>query len=183
MPAMTRGLPWTRPSMNCGKVFWFTRPVSTSTNATVAFLSASGNAANTGSMAPEPRSFSFAIDFCVAGLAGSVAALISVTSRSARKFVKKLIQPFRWGPAKGHVSRTYPAAPSRSKQVKVSGAAQIQKRAGIAAGVSALLARAVLRAAGGLCHSLWLGQTFGQRDHCTADPSVQEGQYNPLPHF
>ncbi len=77
--------------MNCGKVFWLTRPVSTSTNATVAFLSASGNAANTGSIAPGPRSLSLAIVFCVAGLAGSVAALISVTSRSARKFVKKLI--------------------------------------------------------------------------------------------
>src|SRR5581483_4824578 len=66
-----------------------------------------------------------AIDFCVAGLAGSVADLISVTRRSARKFVKKLIQPFRWGPARGHVFRTYPAAPSRSRQSKVSGAAQI----------------------------------------------------------
>src|ERR1700733_10410166 len=93
MPATTRGLPWTRPSTNCGKVFWLTRPVSTSTNATVAFLSASGNAANTGSIAPGPRSLSFAIVFCVAGLAGSVADLISVTRRSARKFVKKLI---RW---------------------------------------------------------------------------------------
>src|ERR1700730_15302989 len=89
---MTRGLPWMRPSMNCGKVFRLTRPVSTSTNATVAFLSASGNAANTGSIAPGPRSCSFAIVFCVAGLAGSVAALISVTRRSARKFVKKLIK-------------------------------------------------------------------------------------------
>ena len=69
---------------------------STSTNATVAFLSASGSAPKIGSIAPGPGLFSFATAFCVAGLAGSVVDRISVISRSARKFVKKLIQPFRW---------------------------------------------------------------------------------------
>ena len=58
-------------------------------------MSASGSAANTDSMAPGPRSFSRATAFWVAGLAGSVQDLISVISRSARKLVKKLIQPFR----------------------------------------------------------------------------------------
>ena len=64
----------------------------------VADLSASGSAPNTASIAPGPTSFSRAIAFCVAGLDGSVADRISVTSRSARKFVKKLIQPFRGEP-------------------------------------------------------------------------------------
>jgi hypothetical protein len=43
-------------------------------------------------MALGPSSFSRSIAFCVAGLEASVADRISVTSRSARKFVKKLIQ-------------------------------------------------------------------------------------------
>ena len=63
----------------------------------VALLSASGSAANTDSMAPGPTSFSRATAFCVAGLAGSVDDRISVISRSARKFEKKLIQPVREG--------------------------------------------------------------------------------------
>src|SRR5690349_8080034 len=67
----------------------------TSTNATVAFLSASGRAAKIGSSAAGPTSFSFAMAFCVAGLWGFEEDLISVTSRSARKLVKKPIQPFR----------------------------------------------------------------------------------------
>src|ERR1700730_7804694 len=83
--------------MNCGNVFWLTRPVSTSTNAMVEPLSASGRAANTASMAPGPTSFSRATAFCVATPVGSFEDRISVTSRSARKFVKKLIQPFRRG--------------------------------------------------------------------------------------
>ncbi len=94
---MTRGLPSIRPRTNSGKVFWFTRWLSTSTKPTVAFLSASGSAPRTGSIAPAPTSFSLAIAFCVAGLAGSFEDRISVTSRSARRFVKKLIQPLRQG--------------------------------------------------------------------------------------
>jgi hypothetical protein len=38
-----------------------------------------------------------AMAFCVAAFPESVEDLISVISRSARKFVKKLIQPFRLG--------------------------------------------------------------------------------------
>ncbi len=90
---MTRGLPWISPCTNCGKVFWLTTPPSTSTKAMVAFLSESGRAAKTGSMAPAPRSFSLATARWVLWLEGSVVDLISVISRSARKFVKKLIQP------------------------------------------------------------------------------------------
>src|ERR1700722_11458969 len=63
----------------------------------VADLSASGSAPSTGSMAPAPTSFRRAMAFCRAGLAGSVEDRISVTSRSARRFVKKLIRPFRRG--------------------------------------------------------------------------------------
>src|SRR6266853_890768 len=77
--------------MNCGNVFWLTSPASTSTNAMVAALSASGRAPNTASMAPGPTSFSRATAFCVAAPVGSFEDRISVTSRSARKFVKKLI--------------------------------------------------------------------------------------------
>jgi hypothetical protein len=40
-------------------------------------------------------SFSRATAFCVSELVGSGEDRISVMSRSARKFVKKLIQPFR----------------------------------------------------------------------------------------
>src|SRR5690348_3726480 len=80
-----------------GKDFGLTRPASTSTKARVAFLSASGRAANTGSIAPGPKSFRRAMAFWVSGLAGSVQDLISVISLSARKLVKKLIQPFRKG--------------------------------------------------------------------------------------
>jgi hypothetical protein len=47
-------------------------------------------------MAPAPKDLSFATALCVAGLAGFEDERISVTKRSARKFVKKLIQPFRW---------------------------------------------------------------------------------------
>jgi hypothetical protein len=46
-------------------------------------------------MAPGPTSISRTTAFFVAGLAGSFEERISVTSRSARKFVKKLIEPFR----------------------------------------------------------------------------------------
>src|SRR3974377_1392976 len=60
----------------------------------VAALSASGSAPSTVSMAPGPTSFSRATAFCVAGLVGSLEERISVSSRSARKFVKKLIRPF-----------------------------------------------------------------------------------------
>src|SRR5215469_8975873 len=63
----------------------------------VAPLSASGRAANTASIAPGPTSFSRATAFCVSELVGSGEDRISVTSRSARKFVKKLIQPLRLG--------------------------------------------------------------------------------------
>src|SRR5437879_2145521 len=113
MPEITRGLPSIRPRTNCGKVFWLTSAPSTSTNAMVAFLSASGSTANTASMAPGPSSFSLATAFCVAGLAESVEDLISVTSRSARRFVKKLIQPFRRAQLP-HAS----IAPLRSAQVR-----------------------------------------------------------------
>src|SRR5204863_3830290 len=81
------------------------RPASTSTKAMVAALSASGSAANTDSMAPGPTSFSRAIAFWVAALLGSFDDRISVTSRSARKFVKKLIQPFRRTPLRTHPAR------------------------------------------------------------------------------
>ena len=101
--------------MNCGKVFWLTRLASTSTNAMVADLSASGSAPNTASIAPGPTSFSRAIAFCVAGLDGSVADRISVTSRSARKFVKKLIQPFRGEPLL-HVAAAPPAPEHYARQ-------------------------------------------------------------------
>ena len=50
MPAMTRGLPSTRPRTNSGNVLGSRARVSTSTKATVAFLSASGRAPNTRSM-------------------------------------------------------------------------------------------------------------------------------------
>src|SRR5580700_6168855 len=46
-----------------------------------------------GSIALEPISFSFAAAFCATGSVGPVEDLISVTSRSARKLVKKLIHP------------------------------------------------------------------------------------------
>ena len=65
---MTRGLPSMRPRTKTGKVFWFTRWLSTSTKPMVADLSASGSAPSTGSMAPGPTSFSRAIAFCLAGL-------------------------------------------------------------------------------------------------------------------
>ncbi len=97
MPAITRALPSTSPRTNCGKVFWLTRPASTSTKATVAVLLASGRAAKMGSIAPGPRSLSLAMAFFRAGLSASVDDRISVISRSARKFVKKLIQPLRSG--------------------------------------------------------------------------------------
>jgi hypothetical protein len=42
-------------------------------------------------MAPGPRSFNRATAFCMTGLPASVDDRISVISRSARKFVKKLI--------------------------------------------------------------------------------------------
>src|SRR5919107_517569 len=95
MPATTRGLPSTRPRMNCGKDFGVTSVLSTSTKATVAFLSDSGNAAKIESSAAGPVSFSFAMAFCVAGLWGSLDDRISLTSRSARILEKKPIQPFR----------------------------------------------------------------------------------------
>src|SRR6185312_2154528 len=138
--------------MNCGKVFWFTRPVRTSTKATVAFLSASGNAANTGSIAPGPRSLSFAIVFCVAGLVGSVADLISVTRRSARKFVKKLIQPLGWCSA--------------------------DQAGGLAADGLAPLSSGIPLATVGLCHSLWFGQTFGLVSRNLPGRS-SSGRFNP----
>jgi len=71
----------------------------------VAALSASGSAANTDSMAPGPTSFSRAIAYWVAALLASFDDRISVTSRSARKFVKKLIQPFRRTPLRTHPAR------------------------------------------------------------------------------
>jgi hypothetical protein len=49
---------------------------------------------------------SLATALWVAGLAGLVDERISVISRSARKFVKKLIQPFRW---KGFPRKSRPA--------------------------------------------------------------------------
>src|SRR5215475_7441682 len=95
--------------MKIGNVLGVTSAASTSTNATVEFLSASGRAPNTHSMAGAPRSLSLAIAFWVAGLAGLVEDLISVTRRSARKFVKKLIRPFRWEQTpSGHVSTGSP---------------------------------------------------------------------------
>src|SRR5512146_491989 len=97
MPATTRGLPSTRPRTKSGKDFGLTSPPSTSTKARVAFLSASGEAANPGSIAPGPRPGRRAMAFWVSGLAGSVQDLISVISLSARKLVKKLIHPFRKG--------------------------------------------------------------------------------------
>src|ERR1035438_5099593 len=60
-------------------------------------LSASGSAANTASMAPGPTSFSRSTAFLVAGSVGSFEERISVTSLSARRFVKKLIEPFHAG--------------------------------------------------------------------------------------
>ena len=48
MPAITRGLPSTRPRTNCGKDFGLTMALSTSTKATVAFLSASGKRGENG---------------------------------------------------------------------------------------------------------------------------------------
>src|ERR1700682_5985559 len=121
--------------MNCGNVFWLTRPASTSTNAMVEPLSASGRAANTASMAPGPTSFSRATAFCVAAPVGPppptpppafcVAApvesfedRISVTSRSARKFVKKLIQPFRRGQLL-HVQRVLATRAKDPRQTRI----------------------------------------------------------------
>jgi phosphopantothenoylcysteine synthetase/decarboxylase len=49
-------------------------------------------------------SFSRATAFCVSELVGSGEDRISVMSRSARKFVKKLIQPFRRSSSR-HASR------------------------------------------------------------------------------
>ena len=90
-----------RPGDAGGNVFGLTITESASTNATVAFLSASGSAPKIASIAPGPRPRSFATARCVAGLAGFVVERISVIRRSARKFVKKLIQPFRWGRIRG----------------------------------------------------------------------------------
>src|SRR5262249_33735738 len=101
MPAITRGLPSMRPRTKVGKDFGLAIALITSTKATVAFLSASGSAANIGSSAAGPPSFSFAMAFCVAGLWGSLEDLISVMSRSARRLVKKPIQPFRQGTCVG----------------------------------------------------------------------------------
>src|SRR6202042_2942281 len=96
MPATTRGLPSISPRTKIGKVFWLTSELKASTKPTVAFLSASGNAPKMGSIAPAPKPLSLATALCVAGLAEFEVDRISVTRRSARKFVKKPIQPFRW---------------------------------------------------------------------------------------
>src|ERR1700735_3114624 len=96
MPATTPGLPSLRPRTKIGEVFLLTRGPKASRRPTVAFLSASGNAPKMGSIAPAPRPLSLATDLCVAGLAEFEDERISVTRRSARKFVKKPIQPFRW---------------------------------------------------------------------------------------
>src|SRR3974390_1855336 len=98
MPEMTRGLPSTRPCMKRGKVLELTIAESTSTKVPVEFLSASGNAAKIGSIAPGPSSLSLLAAFWAVASAGPVDDLTSVTSRSARKFVKKLIQPCRREP-------------------------------------------------------------------------------------
>ena len=93
---MTRGLPSTRPRTKSGKVFGVDERAEHLDEATVAFLSASGSAPKTGSMAPGPRSLSLATAFWSRGSQDRLVERISVTSRSARKFVKKLIQPVRW---------------------------------------------------------------------------------------
>ena len=134
---MTRGLPSIRPRTNCGKVFWLTSAVSTSTNASVAPLSASGSAPRIGSMAPGPMSFSRAMAFCRAGLVASVAERISVTSRSARRFVKKLMQPIYWtqlparihqrsppGGERAHATRVFPVPAPLSQPTCEAGSAQ-----------------------------------------------------------
>src|SRR5579863_4392065 len=126
MPDTTRGLPSTSPRRNCGKVFWLTRLDSTSTSAMVEALSASGNAANTASMALGPTSFSRATAFCVAGLAGSVEDRISVISRSARRFEKKLIQPVRRSNSAGMSAASLPGGRTRNGQ----GAVRARRRDG-----------------------------------------------------
>src|ERR1700733_6433711 len=93
IPAISRGLPSTRPRRKRGKVLALISAESTSTITTVMFLSASGTAASTASIAPGPRSFSLAAAFWTAGSLGPVPDRMSDTSLSARKFVKKLIQP------------------------------------------------------------------------------------------
>src|SRR5215470_2444634 len=119
MPEMTRGLPSTSPRMYSGKVLWLTRLPSTSTNAKVAPLSASGRAPKIGSIAPGPTAVSRATAFCVSELVGSDEDRISVMSRSARKFVKKLIQPFRRPSSLRTSSR--PAATEQNAWAQVRG--------------------------------------------------------------
>jgi hypothetical protein len=80
-----------RPWTNSGKDLFVTSVESTSTKATVAFLSASASAWMDGSIAPGPRPLSLATDRSVSSLRGLSAVLIWVISRSERKFVKKPI--------------------------------------------------------------------------------------------
>ena len=96
------------PRTYSGNVLGLTSEVSTSTKATVAFLSDSGSAPNTASIAAGPRSLSLATAFSVAGSAGFWVDLISVTRRSARKLEKKLIQPLPIG-LRGPRETTAPA--------------------------------------------------------------------------
>ena len=128
---MTRGLPSTRPRTNSGKVFWLTSAVSTSTNATVADLSASGSAPRIGSIAPGPDLLQPRDRLLPRGAwSGSVDDRISVTSRSARRFVKKLIQPFR---REQLPARIHHALPPR-------GSAQCQAGAGLSGAGAAVAA-------------------------------------------
>src|SRR5690606_6527572 len=91
MPCEMRELPSRSPCTYSGKVLLETRCESTSTRATVAFLSASPSARMTGSMALGPMPLSLATDFSVSSPRGLSVDLICVISRSERRFEKKPI--------------------------------------------------------------------------------------------
>ena len=93
---MTRGLPSTSPRTNCGKVFWLTSAGEhVDERHGRVLVGVRQRRRRPARSRPDPPPSAARSPSARAGLAGSVADRISVTSRSARKFVKKLIQPFR----------------------------------------------------------------------------------------